>query len=30
MDIFVYRQGANKVEENFNVEQLPELLKDPI
>jgi len=28
MDIFVYRPGAEKVEEGFTVEQLPELLKD--
>jgi len=28
MEIFVYRQGAEKVEEGFTVEQLPELLKD--
>ena len=28
MDIFVYRQGAEKVEEGFTVEQLPDLLKD--
>lgn len=28
MDIFVYREKANKVEEGFTVEQLPELLKD--
>jgi len=28
MDIFVYRQGAEKVETDFSVEQLPELLKD--
>ena len=28
MDIFVYRPGAEKVEEDFTVDQLPELLKD--
>ncbi len=28
MDIFVYRPGATKVEEDFTVMQLPELLKD--
>ena len=28
MDIFVYRPGADKVEEGFTVEQLPDLLKD--
>ena len=28
MEIFVYRQGAPKVEEGFTVEELPELLKD--
>jgi magnesium transporter len=28
MDIFVYRPGAERVEEGFTVEQLPELLKD--
>src|SRR5919199_1747611 len=28
MDIFVYRPGAEKVEEGFTVEQLPDLLKD--
>lgn len=28
MEIFVYRQGANKVEEGFTAEKLPELLKD--
>jgi magnesium transporter len=27
MEIFVYRQGAERVEEGFTVEQLPELLK---
>jgi len=29
MEILVYRQGAEKVEEGFTVDQLPELLKDP-
>lgn len=28
MEIFVYRDGADKVDEGFVVEQLPELLKD--
>ena len=28
MEIFVYRQGADKVEEGFNATQLQELLKD--
>ena len=28
MDIFVYREGANQVEEGFTADQLPELLKD--
>jgi magnesium transporter len=28
MEIFVYRQGAEKVETGFTVEQLPELLKE--
>ncbi|HEV2827872.1 MAG TPA: magnesium/cobalt transporter CorA [Pyrinomonadaceae bacterium] len=28
MEIFVYRQGAGKVEEGFTAEKLPELLKD--
>ena len=28
MEIFLYRDGADKVEEGFGVEQLPELLKD--
>ena len=28
MDIFVYRPGAEKVEEGFTAEQLPDLLKD--
>lgn len=28
MEIFVYREDADKVEEGFTVEQLPELLKD--
>ena len=28
MEIFVYRQGAQKIEEGFTVDQLPELLKD--
>ena len=28
MDIFVYREGSDKVEEGFVVDQLPELLKD--
>lgn len=28
MEIFVYRQGGNAVEEGFTVEQLPDLLKD--
>lgn len=28
MEIFVYREGAEKVEEGFGVAQLPELLKD--
>lgn len=28
MDIFLYREGANAVEEGFTVAQLPELLKD--
>ncbi len=28
MEIFVYREGAEKVETNFTAEQLPELLKD--
>lgn len=29
MEILVYRQGQNTVEEGFTVAQLPELLKDP-
>ncbi len=29
MEILVYRQGEEKVEEGFTVDQLPELLKDP-
>src|SRR5689334_25426554 len=29
MEILVYRQGSEKVEEGFTVDQLPELLKDP-
>jgi magnesium transporter len=29
MEILVYRHGAEKVEEGFTVDQLPELLKDP-
>ncbi len=29
MEILVYRQGQEKVEEGFTVDQLPELLKDP-
>lgn len=29
MEIFLYREGAEKVEEGFTVSQLPELLKDP-
>ncbi len=28
MEIFVYRNGANEVEENFSVADLPELLAD--
>ena len=28
MDIFVYHEGANKVEEGFTVDQLPNLLRD--
>ncbi len=28
MEIFVYRQGADRVEEGFTVEQLPDLLKN--
>jgi magnesium transporter len=28
MEIFVYRQGANKIEEGIDLAQLPELLKD--
>jgi magnesium transporter len=28
MEIYVYREGAEKVESDFTVEQLPELLKD--
>ena len=28
MEIFVYRQGANHVEEGFTAEDLPELLAD--
>ncbi len=28
MEIFVYREGADRVEEGFGIEQLPELLKD--
>ncbi len=28
MEVFVYRQGANKVEEGLTVEELPELLAD--
>lgn len=28
MEIFVYRQGAPKIEEGFTADQLPELLKD--
>jgi magnesium transporter len=28
MEIFVFRQGAQKIEEGFTVDQLPELLKD--
>ncbi len=28
MDIFVYREGADRVEEGFTVEQIPDLLKD--
>ncbi|MCA1557604.1 MAG: hypothetical protein LC731_03580, partial [Acidobacteria bacterium] len=28
MEIFVYRPGATKIEENFTAEDLPELLKD--
>jgi magnesium transporter len=28
MDIFVYRDGADKVEEGFTVEQIPDLLND--
>jgi magnesium transporter len=29
MEILVYRQGGEKIEEGFTVDQLPELLKDP-
>ncbi|MDX6403169.1 MAG: magnesium transporter [Blastocatellia bacterium] len=28
MDIFVYREGSDRVEEGFTVEQIPDLLKD--
>ena len=29
MEVFVYRQGANHIEEGFTSEDLPELLADP-
>ena len=29
MEILVYRQGDERIEEGFTVDQLPELLKDP-
>ena len=28
MEIFVYREGAERVESGFTAEELPELLKD--
>lgn len=28
MEIFVYREGSNEVQEGFTVAQLPELLQD--
>jgi hypothetical protein len=28
MDIFVYREGSDRVEEGFTVDQIPELLQD--
>ena len=28
MEIIVYREGAEKIETGFTIEQLPELLKD--